>query len=178
MHNKQGLKKVDLLAFGPHPDGEINPHDPEQQKKVVRVMRKYQPDIVLLPYWEDRHPDHIAASQLIEIALFKSGLKRYLVEDDLPAFRPSRWYYYFQHQQGSPQIVVDVSKVYKKKEKAIQAYQSQFYSKNGFPTYISQPTFLKKICNRDQYFGAMISVEYGEGLIFKNPIAARDVFQL
>ncbi|AZR74782.1 bacillithiol biosynthesis deacetylase BshB1 [Anoxybacter fermentans] len=160
------------------PDGEINPHDLEQQKRVVAAIRRYQPDLVLLPYWEDRHPDHAAASRLIEIAIFKSGLKRYLLDEELPPYRPSRWYYYLQHQHENPNLVVDVSSVYARKMEAIRAYKSQFDPRMGFKTYINQPIFLQKIEARDQYFGAMVGVKYGEGLIFKPPLSIKDLFQL
>lgn len=158
------------------PDGGINPHDPEQQKRVVTVIRRYRPDIVLLPYWEDRHPDHVAASQLIDIALFKSGLKMYLTEG-LDPYRPVRWYYYLQHHVANPDLVIDISEVFEYKLQGIQAYKSQFDPEESFRTVINQPAFLNKILTRDQYFGSMIGVDYGEGLIVKGPLAVQDLSQ-
>lgn len=158
------------------PDGGINPYDPEQQRRVVTVIRRYRPDVVLLPYWEDRHPDHVATSQLIDIALFKSGLKMYETEG-LDPFRPARWFYYLQHHVANPDLVVDISEVFEHKLQGIQAYKSQFDSHESFQTVINQPVFLNKIRARDQYFGAMIGGEYGEGLIVKGPLAVQDLTQ-
>lgn len=160
------------------PDGGINPHDPEQQKRVVGALRRYRPAIVLLPYWEDRHPDHVAASHLIEIAIFKSGLRNYQPEMELAPHRPSRSYYYFQHEQGTPNLIIDVSEVYAQKMAAIQAYKSQFTGTAGVETLINRPTFLQKIEARDQYLGAVIQVLYGEGLLMKEPLPVRDLLQI
>lgn len=158
------------------PDGGVNPHDLEQQQRVVWALRRYRPEIVLLPYWEDRHPDHQAASRLIEIAIFKSGLKNYQPEQGLPPHRPSQWYYYLQHEQGKPDLIVDISAVYQQKLAGIQAYQSQFGMDAPTETLINRPTFLRKIEARDRYWGALIQVDYGEGLIVKEPLPVQDLF--
>lgn len=158
------------------PDGGINQHDPEQQLRAVWAIRKLRPEVVLVPYWEDRHPDHAEASALLDIAIFKSGLKNYAVPEDLPAFRPQKWYYYPQHQHVLPSLIIDITDVYDAKEAAIAAYQSQFGV--GERTYINRPVFLQKIRARDQYFGAMIDAQYGEGLISKEPLGMKDLFQL
>lgn len=160
------------------PDGGIDPSDRWQQALAIAAIRYYQPTLVLLPYWEDRHPDHIAASRLLEICLFKSGLRKYQSINSLLPYRPLRWYYYLQHQHVLPNLVVDISLVYQKKLAAIQAYASQFSltEENNFRTLLNQPAFLKKILARDQYFGGLVGVEYGEGLISKTPILATDLF--
>ena len=158
------------------PDGGINSLDEEQQRRVVWALRRFRPEIVLLPYWEDRHPDHQGASALIDVALFKSGLRKFAVPENLPTFRPARWYYYPQHQQVMPQLVVDVTAVYQKKVRAIAAHETQFGQ--GLETYINQPIFLQKIRARDQYYGALINAEYGEGLLTREPIGLEDLFQL
>lgn len=158
------------------PDGGIDPHDPEQQARVIWAIRKFRPEVMLVPYWEDRHPDHAMASALIDLAIFKSGLKKYVAPEELAAYRPRKWYYYPQHQHVSPDIIVDITDVYGAKEAAIAAYQSQFGV--GEKTYINRPVFLQKIRARDQYFGAMIDAQYGEGLISKEPLGMKDLFQL
>jgi bacillithiol biosynthesis deacetylase BshB1 len=160
------------------PDGGINPYDPEQQRRVVWAIRRYRPEIVLLPYWEDRHPDHVAASRLIEIAIFKSGLRNYEPGIGLAPHRPSRWYYYLQHEHGKPDLIVDVSEVYPQKLAAIQAYRSQFVGDAGVETLINRPTFLQKITARDQYLGAMVQVAYGEGLMMKEPWPVGNLFEM
>lgn len=160
------------------PDGGIDPRDHWQQALVVTAIRYYQPSVVLLPYWEDRHPDHVAASRLIDICLFKSGLRKYQDVNNLLPFRPQCWYYYLQHQHALPNLVVDVSLVYQKKLAAIKAYASQFTltEENDFPTLLNRPTFFKKVITRDQYFGGLMGVEYGEALISKTPVLLTDLF--
>lgn len=160
------------------PDGGIDPYDLEQQKLVIQVLRYYQPKIVLLPYWEDRHPDHSAASKLIDAAIFKSGLTNLHFSSDLPAYRPERWFYYLQHQHGTPDLIIDISRVYQQKRAAIAAYLSQFNQTERVHTYINQPVFMQKIVARDQYMGALIGVPYGEGLISKSPLLVKNLCKI
>lgn len=160
------------------PDGGVNPADPEQQLAVVRALRSHRPEIVLLPYWEDRHPDHGAASRLIEVAIFKSGLRNYDFEAGLAPHRPARWFYYLQHEQGKPDLIVDISEVYPQKAAAVRAYRSQFAGGAEAETWISHPAFLRKIEARDQYLGAMIQADYGEGLIVKEPLPVGNLFEM
>ncbi len=157
------------------PDGGLRAEADEQQKRVVAAIRYYQPEIVLLPFWEDRHPDHAAASKLIDICLFKSGLKKYHTISDLQPYRPAKWYYYFQHHYGDPDLVVDISEMYQKKVDAINAYQSQFRDSDNFKTFINQPVFLRKVLARDEYFGGMVGVSYGEGLVYKLPMKVKNL---
>ena len=168
-----GVNVRDNLAL---PDGGINPHDLDQQQKVVWAIRYYQPDLVLLPYWEDRHPDHAAASRLIETAIFKSELKKIEI-DNLPPYRPDDWYFYLQHQNEKPDLIVDISTVFDVKMEAIKAYHSQFKGEADFETYINQPIFMQKIVSRDQYFGSLAGVTYGEGLITKSSLVVQDLLE-
>ncbi|MHB8172622.1 MAG: bacillithiol biosynthesis deacetylase BshB1 [Thermincolia bacterium] len=153
------------------PDGGIAVND-EYVARVVKVLRTYRPKLILAPYWEDRHPDHAAASRLIQEAHFAAGLCKLMPE--LPPFRPVEVLYYFLHQDVEPDFVVDVSMVYEIKKAAIMAHQSQFGRQNQMlPTLLSDgfPNFLE---SRNLYYGAKIKTLHAEGFVVKNWLEVRD----
>ncbi len=135
---------------------------------IVKIIREARPQVVLAPYWDDRHPDHVDSSKLIQAACFWSGIAKYgQSESDgelLPPHRPHRIIYYFLHWEGPASFVVDISASFDRKLKAIRAYQSQFFARPSEDpvTFISRPEFLEKVINRARYNGSLIGVEYGE----------------
>jgi bacillithiol biosynthesis deacetylase BshB1 len=139
-------------------------NDEETQLKLIEVIRKYQPDIVLANALEDRHPDHGKGAQLAIDACFLSGLRQ-IKTGDLPAWRPAQVYHYIQDRYLEPNFVVDISSQWDKKEAAIRAFKSQFFDPNSAePTsYISSPDFLNFIQARAMEMGHKIGVKYGEG---------------
>ena len=104
------------------PDGEIG--GAHQVKSAVEFVRRCRPATVLLPYWDDRHPDHVAASHLLTNALFKSGLRKYEASGDI--WRPDWICYYFINDTGAPSFVVDVTEYYEVKRWALDCHRSQF----------------------------------------------------
>jgi len=139
-------------------------NDEETQLKLIEVVRKYQPDIVLANALEDRHPDHGKGAQLAIDACFLSGLRQ-IKTGDLPAWRPSQVYHYIQDRYIEPDFVVDISAHWDKKEAAIRAFKSQFFDPNSTEpaSYISSPDFLLFIQARAMEMGHKIGVKYGEG---------------
>ena len=139
-------------------------NDEETQMKLIEVIRKYQPDIVLANALEDRHPDHGKGAQLAIDACFLSGLRQ-IKTGDLSAWRPSQVYHYIQDRYLEPDFVVDISAHWDQKEAAIRAFKSQFFDPNSTePTsYISSPDFLNFIQARAMEMGHKIGVKYGEG---------------
>ena len=91
------------------PDGGIAP-TPEMIRSAVDLVRRARPRTIAVPYWDDRHPDHVAASHVLRTAVFKSGLRRYITDSD--AWRPDWVCYYFSNDSVAPSFVVDVSAVY------------------------------------------------------------------
>jgi bacillithiol biosynthesis deacetylase BshB1 len=147
-------------------DGSIKNND-EYLLQIIKKIRKHQPEIIFAPFWNDRHPDHIGASQLIKEAMFKSGLQKIETVDNgiiQVHYRPKRLFYFMQTYEFIPSFIVDITATFETKMKSIYAYDSQFYdpSCNEAPTFISDPKFLKYIEARARYFGFKIGKEYGE----------------
>ena len=139
-------------------------NDEETQLKLIEVIRKYQPEIVLANALEDRHPDHGKGAQLAIDACFLSGLRQ-IKTGDLPAWRPAQVYHYIQDRYLEPDFVVDISSQWDQKEAAIRAFKSQFFDPNSAEpaSYISSPDFLNFIQARAMEMGHKIGVKYGEG---------------
>ena len=139
-------------------------NDEETQLKLIEVIRKYQPEIVLANALEDRHPDHGKGAQLAIDACFLSGLRQ-IKTGDLPAWRPTQVYHYIQDRYLEPDFVVDISANWDQKEAAIRAFKSQFFDPTSAEpaSYISSPDFLNFIQARAMEMGHKIGVKYGEG---------------
>src|SRR5215470_2208970 len=105
------------------PDGAIA-ETPEMIRSAVDLIRRHRPRSVAIPYWDDRHPDHVAASRVLRVAVFRSALRRYAT--DLEPWRPDWVCYYFINDGAPPSFVVDVSATYPRKREALDCYRSQF----------------------------------------------------
>jgi N-acetylglucosamine malate deacetylase 1 len=144
-------------------------NDEEHLMKLIRVIRRYQPEIVLANAPFDRHPDHIKGCELAVDACFKSGLRMIeTFEEDgskQKEWRPKNVYHYIQDRYISPDFVVDISAFWDKKEASIRAFRSQFYDPNSTEpnSYLSSPAFLKFVEARNREMGHAIGVEFGEG---------------
>lgn len=155
----------------------------ENQVRVIKVLRKYRPEIILANAPYDRHPDHVRASQLIEEAVFKSGLVKIETEDNgesqLP-WRPQKVYHYIQSVSLEPDFICDISAHMEQKMAAIRVFKSQFFDpKSNEPdTYISNPDFLKLIEARSREWGHRIGVSYGEGFVQRQSLGVKSLFDL
>lgn len=146
--------------------------------KVVSALRKYQPAVVLAPYYrDDRHPDHSATGELVRRAAYLSGLRRFPVEGE--PFRPQKLLFFLLSVQREPDLILDVSSVYDKKEEAIKAHQSQFFLQRSDqePTMVNIPIFLRYIRSRDSYFGTLIGALWGEGMVVNEKPAIPDLVE-
>ncbi|MBA4602574.1 bacillithiol biosynthesis deacetylase BshB1 [Thermoactinomyces mirandus] len=143
----------------------------EQLLKITQVIRQLRPRVILAPYWQDRHPDHVACSRMVKEAAFDAGIQKRETPVDEPAHRTQQIYYYFINNIDQADIIVDVSDVYEKKSRALLSYNSQFSSGKGqISTPLNQPTYLAMIRGRDQLWGHQIGALYGEGLVSAGPI--------
>jgi len=151
------------------PDGAIRPA-PEIVQSAVTLVRRHQPRTVAIPYWQDRHPDHRAASQVLDECVFKSGLVKYATGQ--PAWRPDWVCYYFINDGGPASFVVDVSASYERKRAALACYRSQFApaGPGAAPTRLTSPTFRQLIESRDAQFGALAGVAFAEGVVVREPV--------
>ncbi len=143
-------------------------NDEEHQLAVIRMLRKYQPEIVICNAIDDRHIDHGKGSKLVSDACFLSGLIKIETEYEgikQNAWRPKSVYHYIQWKNIQPDFVVDISGFNEKRIQAILAYSSQFYDPNSKEpeTPIATKNFLESLNYRPQDFGRLIGKEYGEG---------------
>jgi N-acetylglucosamine malate deacetylase 1 len=143
-------------------------NDEEHQRKLIAVIRKYQPEIVLANAVHDRHSDHGRAAELAYTSCFLSGLAR--IETSLDGapqspWRPKAVYHYIQSLFIEPDFIVDISDFWDIKVASYMAYKSQVFDPESKEpeTFISKPQFLKLIESRAIEFGHAIGTQYGEG---------------
>jgi N-acetylglucosamine malate deacetylase 1 len=144
---------------------------PELIRSAVEFIRRHRPRAIAIPYWDDRHPDHRAASDVLSVAAFTSGLRRYETAD---AFWRPDWvcYYFINDAATTPSFVIDVSTHYERKRQALACYASQFAPRDdgAVPTRLTAPTFSQLIESRDAQFGALAGVGFAEGIVVKEPL--------
>ena len=159
------------------PDGGIDGND-VQIADVVRLMRACRPRTVALPYWNDRHPDHRAASEVLTRAVFKSGLRRF-APDDGRAWRADWLCYYFVNDDDPVSFAIDVSSHYAIKREALACHRTQFTpsATDGIATRLTAPQFQQLIESRDAHLGARSGVAYAEGVIVREPVLRPHLFK-
>lgn len=153
------------------------------QLEIIKILRKYQPELVLCNAVDDRHIDHGKGAQLVADACFLSGLRK--IETILngvsqDAWRPKNVFHYIQWKNLSPDIVVDVTGFMDKKLESVKAYRSQFFDENSEEpeTPISSSNFLESITYRAKDLGRLIGAEYGEGFTVSRYVAVDSLFDL
>ena len=155
----------------------------EDQLAIVRIIRKYQPEIILANAIYDRHPDHGKGATIAFEANFLAALPK--IESSLDgklqmAWRPKALYHYIQSQYLKPDFIVDISNFMEIKMTAIRAYKTQFYDPHSSEpnTYISNPGFLKMVESRAQEMGFAIGANYGEGFTIRKSIGVKSLFDI
>ncbi len=150
-------------------------NDEKHQRKVIEVVRKYRPEIVLCNAIEDRHPDHGRSAQLVEDASFLSGLRKietFAGGEVQEAWRPKYIFHYLQDRFLQPDFIFDISDYFDKKLESILCYKTQFFNPDldEPQTYISSPAFFESIKARSMMLGKRIGVQHAEGYITKKMI--------
>ncbi|WP_298248122.1 bacillithiol biosynthesis deacetylase BshB1 [uncultured Christiangramia sp.] len=153
------------------------------QMEIIKMIRKYQPKIVLCNAVDDRHIDHGKAARLISDACFLSGLRKIetiMNGDSQNAWRPMHVFHYIQWKNLKPDFVVDITGFLDKKIDSVKAYRSQFYSEDSKEpeTPISSSNFLDSITYRAQDMGRLINTEHAEGYNVDRYVAVDSVFDL
>jgi N-acetylglucosamine malate deacetylase 1 len=143
---------------------------PHHLRAVAGLVRRAQPRVVAIPYWSDRHPDHVAASHLLTEGVFSAGLRRYEAEGE--AWKPESVCYYFINDMAAPSFVVDVSAHYETKRRALACHVTQFTASQpgAVATRLTSERFRQLIESRDSQFGAVAGVAFAEGLVVKQPL--------
>jgi bacillithiol biosynthesis deacetylase BshB1 len=152
----------------------------EARIKLVRALRRIRPRVVFTQYWEDPHPDHAHASQLVREAAHISGIMKYDRESGQERWRPSCVAYFLFPRTIAPSFIVDISETREQKWKAIQVHASQFFNpKSTEPqSRVSAEKFLQEIDARDRYFGALIGANYGEAFFVREALNVADPIDL
>lgn len=156
------------------PDGFIEINQ-ESLISIIKVIRRYQPDIILINSENDRHPDHGIAHKLVHRAAFLSGLlKIQTFSEDKPQkeWRPQNIYAYIQDVFVQPDLIIDVSEFWVKRTQALDCFSSQFYDPESSEsnTPISTPEFKKNIEGRSVQLARVINCQHAEGLIAIKPL--------
>lgn len=156
----------------------------ENVLKLVQVIRHFRPDILIANPPIDRHPDHGKASALVKEAAFMSRLTKILTYDDQGDFQDTwkikKLLYYIQDTYLEPDIFLDITPFYHRKEEAIKAYKSQFYDPFSTEpeTPMTTPYYFDQVRARNIEWGRRIGVEFAEGLLTDNPIGLDSLFDL
>ncbi|MFN3137483.1 MAG: bacillithiol biosynthesis deacetylase BshB1 [Allomuricauda sp.] len=160
-------------------------NDKEHQLELIKIIRKYRPDIVICNAVEDRHIDHAKGSKLVSDSCFLSGLRKIDTKMDgddqwQDAWRPKVVYHFIQWKNLEPDFVVDVTGFIDKKTEAIMAYASQFYDPNSKEpeTPISSKNFTDSVNYRARDLGRMIGVEYAEGFTVERFVGVDSLYDL
>ena len=156
-------------------------NDEEHQMQVIRILRKYKPEIVIANILEDRHPDHGRGGWLVYDACFFSGLRQIKTLDDdgneQEKWRPKMLLHYIQDRFYEPDIITDISDVWEQRMESIRAYKTQFYDPNSKEpqSYLSNPEFIDALVARARVLGKRIGVKYGEGFLSKKSIGIKSL---
>jgi bacillithiol biosynthesis deacetylase BshB1 len=161
------------------PDSRLEP-TPAQKDVVVEALRRLRPRVVIFPHWEQRHPDHSAASRLVYESCFLAGLKNY--RTDLgPPFRPFKLIYALTVTESVdvfPTFVVDITQAWDRKVRAVAAFASQFPARNDEEGPSPLDLFQRSMEIAARRQGQRIGVAYGEGFVTREPMAVADVATL
>ncbi|PWH82719.1 bacillithiol biosynthesis deacetylase BshB1 [Algibacter marinivivus] len=158
-------------------------NDKEHQLAIIKMIRKYQPEIVLCNAIDDRHIDHGKGSKLVSDSCFLSGLMKIETKDEdtvQSPWRPKQVYHYIQWKSLEPDLAVDISGYIDKKMEAVLAYKTQFFDANSKEpeTPISSKNFTDSIIYRSRDLGRLIGVEHAEGFTVERYVAVDSLFDL
>ena len=187
LRDKEAMKAAEILGVSVREnlgfaDGFFT-NDKEHQMEIIKMIRKYQPEIVLCNAIDDRHIDHPKGSQLVSDACFLSGLLK--IETEINGqvqekWRPKQVYHYIQWKNIEPDFVVDVTGYIDKKIASVMAYSSQFFDPNSKEpeTPITSKNFTDSIDYRARDLGRLIGVEYAEGFTSERYVAVENLGKL
>ncbi|MGA3370521.1 MAG: bacillithiol biosynthesis deacetylase BshB1 [Terracidiphilus sp.] len=147
------------------PDGAVE-NTLENRIKIVRVLRLLRPRVVILPYWQARHPDHAAAAQLGYEACFLSGLAK--VETGLPPHRPFKIVYASLYADVRPSFVVDIAPFMEQRHLSLMAYRSQYANHSaGGGLFVPEEEIRERTFAEARHYGQLAGVRYGEPFVQK-----------
>jgi bacillithiol biosynthesis deacetylase BshB1 len=175
IRQNEAMKSAEIMKLSVRenleiPDGNVQ-NTRENQLKVISMIRKYRPTLIIAPWIESRHPDHSNCGKLVTDAWYLSGL--YKIDTGQEVYRAQRViYFYERYFDGKPSFIVDITKEFDTKLEAIKAHKSQFYNPDSKEpeTILSSPGFFDFITTRLRYYGELIDVKYGEPFIIRGDV--------
>lgn len=160
------------------PDAQLRVCD-EYKAVIAEIVRELQPHSVILPYWEGRHPDHYTAAELGYEACFVAGLKNYHVAGE--AYRPFKIIYAAAYSTVTPTFVVDITRQYDRRRRAILAYLSQFNPPKGASrskVFLPLDELEDRMSLMARHYGRMVGVKYAEGFVVKEVMQVDDIVKM
>jgi bacillithiol biosynthesis deacetylase BshB1 len=147
------------------PDGAIE-NTLENRRKIVRVLREIRPRVVILPYWQARHPDHAIVATLGYEACFLSGLAK--IETGAPPHRPFKIIYASLYADVRPSFIVDISRFIDQRHQALMAYKSQYANQQtGSALFVPEEEIRERTFAEARHYGLLAGVRYGEPFVQK-----------
>ncbi len=158
------------------PDGRVE-NTYENRLKIVRVVRELRPRVVILPYWEGRHPDHYTTATLGYEACFLSGLAR--VETGLAPHRPYKILYASLYADVRPSFVVDITPFVEARYRALMAYRSQYANaEQGSGLFVPEEEIRERTFAEARHYGQLAGVRYAEPFVQKEVGLVEDLMLL
>lgn len=139
-------------------------------RSVADIIRRYKPETVFVPYYEDRHPDHGNCARIVEEAVFSAGIKKFVTEKCNEPHRVKNLYFYMINGFHKPDFVIDISNYMNQKKLSLEAYQSQFIRTE---TTVDTPLvngYIETVESRERLFGKEVGVTYAEGFKSKKTL--------
>lgn len=131
------------------------------QKEIIKLIRRFKPETILIPYGEDSHPDHVNTNKIVTEGIFRSELSKFL--PDFTPHRPKVILYYQLNQEFTPSFILDISLEAELKFQALAAHNSQLIkATNPNDSYYNKPETLEYWQNRATYYGSKIGTAFGE----------------
>lgn len=157
------------------PDGHVHVTE-DARRRMVRVLRRHKPKILLAPHWDDPHPDHAATARIVREAARLASMRRYDEEFGQEQIKMPALAHAVYSRLVIPSFIVDVSDFVEEKMNAIKAHTSQFYREESVEpvTRISDKNFLSQIETRMRYFGSLIGVAAGEPFYVREALNVDD----
>jgi bacillithiol biosynthesis deacetylase BshB1 len=158
------------------PDGNVE-NTYENRLKIVEVLRRVRPRVVILPYWEGRHPDHYTTAKLGYEACFLAGLAK--VETGLPPHRPFKILYASLYADVRPSFVVDITAHIEDRHRALMAYTSQYSNQaQGSGLFVPEEEIRERTFAMARHYGLLAGVRYAEPFVQKEVGLVEDVAML
>jgi bacillithiol biosynthesis deacetylase BshB1 len=168
-----GVRRREVLDL---PDGRVE-NTYENRLKIVRVLRELRPRVVILPYWQGRHPDHYTTATLGYEACFVSGLAR--VETGLAAHRPYKILYASLYADVRPTFVVDITPFMEQRYQALMAYRSQYGdAERGSAIFVPEEEIRERTLAEARHYGQLAGVRYAEPFVQKEVGLVEDLMLL